>query len=58
MIYPGSVPEFRVLVKADGSQVLQVRYVNMTQGYIGKWQDIPAVKENDTSYSSSTPSHL
>jgi hypothetical protein len=58
MIYPGSTPEFRVLVKADGSQVLQVRYVNMTQGYTGKWQDIPVVKENDTSYSSSTPSHL
>lgn len=58
MIYPGSTPEFRVLVKADSSQVLQVRYVNMTQGYTGKWQDIPVVKENDTSYSSSTPSNL
>lgn len=48
MIYPGSTPEFRVLVKADGSQVLQVRYVNLTQGYTGKWQDVPVVKENAT----------
>ena len=46
MIYPGSVPEFRVLVKADGLQVLQVRYINSTQGYTGKWQDVPIIKEN------------
>jgi hypothetical protein len=45
MIYPGSVPEFRVLVKADGAQVLQVRYINSTQGYTGKWQDVPVVQE-------------
>ena len=49
MIYPGSVPEFRVPVKANGAQVLQVRYVSSTQGYTGKWQDIPMVQENDTS---------
>lgn len=47
MIYPGSSPEFRVLVKADGIQVLQVRYVNLTQGYTGKWQDVPVIAEND-----------
>jgi hypothetical protein len=45
MIYPGSAPEFRVLVKADGAQVLQVRYINITQGYTSKWQDIPMVQE-------------
>jgi hypothetical protein len=50
-VYPGSTAEFRVLEKADGSQVLQMRYVNQTQGYTGKWQDVPVVKENDTSIS-------
>jgi hypothetical protein len=45
MIYPGSSPEFRVLVKADGAQTLQVRYINLAHGYTGKWQDIPVVKE-------------
>ena len=46
MIYPGSVPEFRMLVKAEGTQVLQVRYINTTVGYTGKWQDIPVVQEH------------
>jgi hypothetical protein len=46
VIYPGSSPEFRVLVRRDGSQVLQVRYVNTSMGYTGKWQDIPTVHEN------------
>ena len=45
MIYPGSSPEFRVLVKADGAQVLQVRYINSAMGYTGKWQDIPVAHE-------------
>ena len=47
MVYPGSTPEFRVLVKADGTQVLQLRYVSITQGYTGKWQDVPIVKEQE-----------
>jgi hypothetical protein len=47
-IYPGSSPDFRVFVKADGTQVLQVRYINTAVGYTGKWQDVPVVKENDT----------
>jgi len=46
MIYPDSVPEFRVLVKIDGAQVFQVRYINTPMGYTGQWQDIPMVKEN------------
>ena len=46
MIYPGSVPEFRMLVKVEGTQVLQVRYINTTVGYTGKWQDIPVVQEH------------
>jgi hypothetical protein len=46
MIYPGSVPEFRLLVRASGAQVFQVRYINSAQGYVGKWQDIPVVQEH------------
>lgn len=45
MIYPGSTPEFRILVRADGSFALQVRYVNPQQGYTGKWNDVPIVYE-------------
>jgi len=45
VIYPGSSPEFRILIKQDGTQVLQVRYINSTQGYTGKWMDVPFVKE-------------
>lgn len=40
MIYPGSTPEFRILVKQDGAQEVQVRYVHHTQGYTGKWEPI------------------
>jgi hypothetical protein len=45
MVYPGSTPEFRILIKPDGTQVLQMRHINITQGYTGKWQDVPVVKE-------------
>lgn len=45
-MYPNSISEFRILIKNDGNQVLQIRYVNITQGYIGAWQDVPVVKEN------------
>jgi hypothetical protein len=58
MIYPGSVSEFRVFVKADGAQVLQVRYINTLMGYTGAWQDIPMVKENDLSNNCQTPSNV
>ena len=46
MLYPQSVPEFRVLVKTDGAQVLQVRYINTPMAYTGKWQDVPVAKED------------
>jgi hypothetical protein len=39
-MYPNSTPEFRILVKQDGEQEFQVRYINITQGYISKWQAI------------------
>ena len=51
MIYPGSSPEFRILERKDGTKELQVRYVNETQGYKGKWESIPLVKQDDTSNS-------
>lgn len=46
-IYPGSTPQFRVLVSRDGAQVLQIRYVHEVHGYKGEWQDVPVVKEED-----------
>lgn len=46
MIYPGSVPEFRILIK-DNIEVLQVRYIASQVGYIGKWQDVPTIIENE-----------
>lgn len=51
MTYPNAVPEFRILVRANGQQVMQVRYVHQGMGYVGKWQDVPVVKEDDTSNS-------
>jgi hypothetical protein len=47
MIYPNSTPEFRVLIKKDGTQELQIRYINTVQGYTGKWQAIQVVYENE-----------
>jgi hypothetical protein len=48
MLYPGSIPEFRIFIKQDGTQEFQIRYVNITQGYTGKWQAVPVVKEEVT----------
>ena len=45
MLYPNSTPEFRILVKQDGSNELQVRYINMVQGYTGKWMPVQVEKE-------------
>ncbi len=47
MPYPNSACEFRILVKQDGIQELQVRYINEAQGYKSKWQTIPIVKEDE-----------
>jgi hypothetical protein len=46
-MYPGSTPEFRILVKQDGTQEFQLRYVNITQGYVGKWQAIQVEYETE-----------
>lgn len=50
MIYPGSTPEFRILKQPNGELTFQVRYVNIAQGYTGKWQNVPVVevKEEET----------
>lgn len=47
MIYPNSTPEFRILVKQNGTHEFQVRYINIAQGYTGKWQSIQVVYEEE-----------
>jgi hypothetical protein len=46
-IYPvaGTVPEFRMYQKADGTIEQHVRYVNTAQGYVGKWMVVQTVRE-------------
>ena len=44
-MYPNSTPDFRILKKQSGETILQVRYINIAQGYKSKWQDIPVVEE-------------
>lgn len=44
-IYPGSVPEFRMLQKADGQMEMQVRYINAVVGYTGKWHAVKTETE-------------
>ena len=46
-IYPGSVPEFRLFQKLDGTVEQHVRYINAAQGYTGKWMVVQTVKEDD-----------
>lgn len=47
-IYPGSVPEFRMFQKADGTMEMQVRYINTPMGYCGKWQAVQTETETET----------
>ena len=47
--YPGGTPEFRLVQKEDGTFVQQIRYVSHLANYIGKWMDVPVVKEKDIS---------
>ena len=57
-VYPNSTPEFRMVHKADGTMVMQVRYINAPMGYTGKWMDVKTETENGTSNSTDTPSHV
>jgi hypothetical protein len=45
-IYPGSVPEFRMFQKENGTTEMQVRYINNLVGYTGKWKPVKTEKEN------------
>jgi hypothetical protein len=44
--------------KENGTMVMQVRYINAPMGYTGKWMDMKTEKENGTSNSTNTPSHI
>lgn len=55
VIYPGSTPEFRILEKLNGIQVLQIRYVNETQKYVSRWEEIPVIKEETLDGNQSRP---
>ena len=57
-IYPNSTPEFRTLLKENGTMVMQVRYINAPMGYTGKWMDMKTEKENGTTNSTNAPSHI
>lgn len=47
MLYPNSTPEFRIIIKKDGTQEIQVRYINITQCYTSKWQAVPVINEEE-----------
>lgn len=49
MPYWNSTPEFRIVVKENGQEELQVRYINEAQGYTSKWEAIPKIYERHTS---------
>jgi hypothetical protein len=55
-IYPveGTVPEFRIYQKADGTIEQHVRYVNKIVGYTGKWMVVQTVKEEPDGNTSNT----
>jgi len=57
-IYPNSTPEFRMFKKEDGTQAMQVRYLNSPMGYVGKWMDVNTEEENDSSSNANTSSHV
>lgn len=57
-VYPNSTPEFRMVHKADGTMAMQVRYINASMGYMGKWMDVKTETENGTSSSTNAPSHV
>ena len=44
-IYPNSVPEFRQFLKSDGNMEMQVRYINSSMGYTGKWMPVKIEQE-------------
>lgn len=57
-IYPNSTPEFRMVEKADGTMVMQLRYINSSMGYTSKWMNVKTEKEHDTTRHIETSSNL
>lgn len=51
---PGTVSEFRLFQKTDGTIEHHVRYVHKEVGYTGKWMLVPTVKETENGNSSTT----
>jgi hypothetical protein len=51
----GTIPEFRMYQKADGTIEQHVRYVNKDTGYTGKWMVVQMVKEESDGNTSTTP---
>lgn len=43
LVYPGSTTELRIVIE-NGTQKLQFRYVNVTNGYCSKWENVPIVE--------------
>ena len=57
-IYPNSTPEFRMVHKANGTMIMQVRYTNASTGYVGKWLDVKTEKADDTTSHIKTSNNL
>jgi hypothetical protein len=51
-IYPNSTPNFRTVIKPDGTVEMQLRYINKPMNYVGKW--IPVKTEHDNTNQSQT----
>ncbi len=52
--FPGTIPEFRMFKKQDGTIEQHVRYVNKGVGYTGKWFVVPVAEEQSDGNGSST----
>jgi hypothetical protein len=51
----GTMPEFRIHQKADGTIEQHVRYINKGTGYTGKWMVVPVIKESSNGSSNNIP---
>jgi hypothetical protein len=49
----GTIPEFRMYQKTDGTIEQHVRYVNKVVGYTGKWMLVQMTKEETNGNSDS-----
>jgi len=51
---PGTMPEFRLFKKINGTLEQHVRYVNKEIGYTGKWMIVPTIEERINDSTSGT----